>query len=319
MDDPSKDGVGSPMRVSVSGSADVDTEKMSLAQTNAALAKENARLAQENAMAQQSAALAIENARLIQENAMLHMQTAQMQMPPPAYYAGFDGNPWAAQGYYPMSWPGADQAQHVPKGRGRGKKVDRTASGGSTFSTFTPPNSFGGAPKSFGESSADGAGEEASTAAGVLKGSTVQTSVMMRNLPNNYTRQMLEDLINEHGFTGRFDLLYLPVDFKTESGLGYAFVNLVSYEAAADFRQHFQGFSEWAMLSEKVCEVTWSDVLQGLHAHVERYRNSPVMHESVPDQFKPALYKEGTRVDFPAPNKKIRPPRPLSHKLPSAS
>ena len=31
-------------------------------------------------------------------------------------------------------------------------------------------------------------------------------------------------------------------------------------------------------LALKVCRVTWSGPHQGLAAHVERYRNSPVMH-----------------------------------------
>ena len=30
-------------------------------------------------------------------------------------------------------------------------------------------------------------------------------------------------------------------------------------------------------------------------AHVERYKNSPVMHKSVPDEYKPAIFKDGVR------------------------
>ena len=30
----------------------------------------------------------------------------------------------------------------------------------------------------------------------------------------------------------------------------------------------------------QVCQVTWSGPHQGLDGHVERYRNSPVMHKS---------------------------------------
>jgi hypothetical protein len=136
------------------------------------------------------------------------------------------------------------------------------------------------------------------------------TTVMMRNLPNNYTRDMLLELLDHHDFLHGYDLVYLPIDFQTEAGLGYAFVNLVTPEEAERFRRHFHGFSDWRVTSEKVCEVSWSDALQGIEAHVERYRNSPVMHESVPDLFKPALFdKAGNRVPFPEPTKTIRPPR----------
>jgi phosphatidylglycerophosphate synthase len=48
---------------------------------------------------------------------------------------------------------------------------------------------------------------------------------------------------------------------------------------------------------------------KGLGAHIERYRNSPVMHESVPDEYKPAMYTRGVRVPFPPPTKNLRMPR----------
>jgi len=137
-----------------------------------------------------------------------------------------------------------------------------------------------------------------------------QTTVMMRNIPNNYTREMLLDLLKSQGFSGSYDLVYLPIDFQTEVGLGYSFINLNTPPDAERFRRHFQGFTGWRVVSEKVCEVSWSDALQGIQAHVDRYRNSPVMHDSVPDEFKPALFgKDGERLTFPAATKTIRPPR----------
>lgn len=40
---------------------------------------------------------------------------------------------------------------------------------------------------------------------------------------------------------------------------------------------------------------------------MERYRNSPVMHESVPDEYKPVILQNGLRVNFPEPSKAPRP------------
>ena len=42
----------------------------------------------------------------------------------------------------------------------------------------------------------------------------------------------------------------------------------------------FDGFDRWALPTAKVCQVGWSGPHQGFQAHVERYRNSPVMHKS---------------------------------------
>jgi len=141
------------------------------------------------------------------------------------------------------------------------------------------------------------------------RGVQQRTTVMLRNLPNNYTRAMLLDLIDLEGFVGKYDFLYLPIDFRTHAALGYAFVNLVSQEDAVEFHQRMNGFSTWSLPSSKVCSAGWSHPHQGLEAHVARYRNSPLMHEAVPDSYRPILFLAGSRIDFPPPTKKVKPPR----------
>lgn len=136
-----------------------------------------------------------------------------------------------------------------------------------------------------------------------------RTTVMLRNLPNQYTRTMLLNLIDSGGFAALYDFVNLPVDFKSGSSLGYAFVNFVNTEVAKRFQQKFDGFSDWIIPSRKVCGVTWSGPHQGLQAHIERYRNSPVMHESVSDTYKPIIFKDGQRIPFPPPTRKLRAPR----------
>jgi len=136
-----------------------------------------------------------------------------------------------------------------------------------------------------------------------------RTTVMMRDIPNSYSSSRLTELFDANGFLGRYDFLYLPIDFRTNMSLGYAFVNFVSSSDAQQFMECFDGFSNWCIQSPKVCQVSWADPNQGLEEHVERYRNSPVMHENVPDEFKPRLYAGGVRVAFPCPTKRIRPPR----------
>mmetsp|Transcript_67360 Transcript_67360/g.146804 ORF Transcript_67360/g.146804 Transcript_67360/m.146804 type:complete len:537 (-) Transcript_67360:362-1972(-) len=135
------------------------------------------------------------------------------------------------------------------------------------------------------------------------------TTVMLRNLPNNYTRAMLLELFDCLGFIGLYDFVYVPIDFRSKASLGYAFVNLTSAEVAQRFWNCMSGFSSWVLPSRKVCGVSWSGPHQGYTAHVERYRNSPVMHQAVPDEYKPCVFVNGERVPFPAPTKKLRAPR----------
>merc|ERR1712054_189697 len=132
---------------------------------------------------------------------------------------------------------------------------------------------------------------------------------MLRGLPESYLRSDLLHLLDAQGFFGRFNFLYLPVDFKRNKNLGYALVDLVSPAEALRFLRHFEGFSSWTVLSDKVCSVAWCSPQQGLEAHVERYRNSPVMHESVPEEWRPLLLSHGVPVTFPAPTIKIKAPR----------
>lgn len=136
-----------------------------------------------------------------------------------------------------------------------------------------------------------------------------RTTVMLRNMPNNYTRDMLIELVEEMGFGDAYDFVYLPIDFSSQAGLGYAFINFNSVEKAQLCFHTFEGFSAWKVPSDKMCTVTWSDPYQGLESHIERYRNSPVMHQSIEDEWKPALFSNGKRVTFPPPTKTIKTPK----------
>jgi len=148
---------------------------------------------------------------------------------------------------------------------------------------------------------------QADVASGITN--TSWTTVMLRNIPNNIMREGLLDRFERSGFAGCFDFLYLPMDFKRDANLGYAFVNLINWQQANRFYEFFQGFNDWGLASQKVCQVCWGQPLQGLEKHVERYRNSPVMHNSVADQHKPILFRDGVRIPFPEPTKRIRAPR----------
>jgi len=142
-----------------------------------------------------------------------------------------------------------------------------------------------------------------------------RTTLMLRNLPNKFSREDVLELLSSKGFAGKFDFLYFPIDFNTHDALGYAFVNMVTTEAAEQLQRSLDGFSRWSVRSNKVCSVSWSQPLQGLDAHVARYRNSPVMHESVPDAFRPVLFAKGKRIPLPEPTKRIKPPHKGSQRM----
>merc|ERR1712194_919314 len=140
-------------------------------------------------------------------------------------------------------------------------------------------------------------------------GQEQRTTVMLRHIPLEYTRQMFLDMLDAEGFAGKYNFVYMPRDFQRSFGLGYCFVNMVTAVDAEQMHTCFHGFSNWEIPSQKVCEVGWSSRQQGLTEQIKRYQNSPIMHERVPDEYKPVIFYHGAPVDFPLPTQLLKPPR----------
>jgi RNA recognition motif-containing protein len=148
--------------------------------------------------------------------------------------------------------------------------------------------------------------KESAVGAKSLKSEDTRTTLMLRNVPNDYNRDMFLNMLDDECLAGEYDFVYFPMDFQTGSGLGYAFVNFTSHEEALRAWQLLDNFSDWQVPSTKTCEVRWSTPVQGYKANVQRYRNSPMMHHQVPDVYKPVVFSNGLRAEYPAPKKPIK-------------
>jgi hypothetical protein len=90
------------------------------------------------------------------------------------------------------------------------------------------------------------------------------TTVMLRNIPNKYTRAALLVALSDHGFDpATCNNLYLPMDTDSGCNLGYAFLNFVSHGHALEFKTRFDGCRLPSSGSRKVCSVVWANK-QGL-------------------------------------------------------
>lgn len=145
------------------------------------------------------------------------------------------------------------------------------------------------------------------------------TTLMLQHIPKSYSRDDLCDLLDREGLARKYDFVYLPVKFATGLSFGYAFVNFVSEASAKMCVEIFEGFSRWRDASDEVCSVSTKTTYQGQDECVQLYRNSPVMHESVDDNAKPAIFQDGLRAPFPGPTKKIKPPRARAPNAPGES
>ena len=84
-----------------------------------------------------------------------------------------------------------------------------------------------------------------------------RTSLMIKNIPNKYSQQMLRETI-ELSHKGLFDFLYLPIDFQNKCNVGYAFINLKKVDFVVTFFKRFN-YKKWEYFnSDKICEITYA-------------------------------------------------------------
>ncbi|KAK1307823.1 Protein terminal ear1 [Acorus calamus] len=134
------------------------------------------------------------------------------------------------------------------------------------------------------------------------------TSLMIKNIPNRYTRAMLLEWLDEHcrdendkatqfsalsGLpltTSQYDFVYLPIDFKNKCNLGYAFVNFTSDVGARRLHQSMNGLKWKHFESKKVCCITCARI-QGKAGFEKNFMGSYFQCDSdgyLPVSFDPA-------------------------------
>ncbi|CAD6224110.1 unnamed protein product [Miscanthus lutarioriparius] len=133
-----------------------------------------------------------------------------------------------------------------------------------------------------------------------------RTSLMIRNIPNDFTRTRLMNILDEHcfienekialgGVRSEYDFLYLPIDFRSLANKGYAFVNMTSPEAARRLWEDLHGHP-WAFKrSGKTCAVDYAD-REGRDQLVEHFSGSRFdchTEAYLPVRFEPP--RDGTR------------------------
>jgi len=128
------------------------------------------------------------------------------------------------------------------------------------------------------------------------------TTVMLRNIPNRYSRDMLAERLDQ-SLRGQYDFLYLPIDFSSKSNVGYAFINFRSPVSCMRFIEEFNGKRTKQVLSKyscnKICEVTFAKV-QGRDANMENLHDDKFVQKLIerPD-WQPVFFDaNGSKIPF---------------------
>ncbi|KAG8532028.1 uncharacterized protein KY384_003664 [Bacidia gigantensis] len=138
----------------------------------------------------------------------------------------------------------------------------------------------------------------------IRAGLDVRTTIMLRNIPNKIDQAMLKDIVDETSL-GKYDFMYLRIDFANNCNVGYAFINFEDPIWIVDFVNARAGHRWNRFNSDKVAEVSYATI-QGRDCLIQKFRNSSVMLEH--PSFRPKLYRTGTgplvgsEETFPGPD-----------------
>lgn len=107
-----------------------------------------------------------------------------------------------------------------------------------------------------------------------------RTTLVVKNLPASCLRSGFIACLERAGLAGTYDFIHVPTNLRTGESYRYGFVNFVSHAEAESAMERLAGLDCGGLLP---AEANWCDTMQGLAAHIERYRNSPLMHADVPE------------------------------------
>ncbi len=99
------------------------------------------------------------------------------------------------------------------------------------------------------------------------------TTLMIRNIPLRFTPVTFRELIEEEGFSGRYDYLYMPMDFRSHRSLGYCFLNFYDSDSAIDFASKFSNRKFPSTNSDKVLAIS-AAARQGQLSNVTSFKLS---------------------------------------------
>lgn len=221
--------------------------------------------------------------------------------PPPPHMGGpplgYPLPPMAHMGYpRPMWYPPPMPYPPLPNGshdRYRSHSRSRSRSGG--------PGRRGGQRKGKGK----GEGFKAYHSKNVPKADNLErqttddspaTTAMLRNIPNKYKQSELLAEIDEEGFRGQYDFLYLPMDVQNKANVGYAFINFLEVSDRERFCSHYTDRQFVKYVSKKIAACAPAHV-NGLEKNVRQLSKKAVAQFKDPE-YQPIVFRNGSSIAF---------------------
>ncbi|THG18956.1 protein MEI2-like 6 [Camellia sinensis] len=121
-----------------------------------------------------------------------------------------------------------------------------------------------------------------------LEDDKTTTTVMIKNIPKEYNREMILKFLDEHcnlenqrrtsgeaadDVVSAYDFMYLPMDFRSGFSRGYAFVNFTEARAVWKFHKACNRKTWDFVNSPKICQIVCA-IIQGREALVRHFERS---------------------------------------------
>lgn len=135
--------------------------------------------------------------------------------------------------------------------------------------------------------------EEAASATGPPCTEGRSTTLMVRNIPETCTTEML---LEAWPADGTWDFLYLPMSQGGKFSLGYVFINFVSEEHATAFVERWQAEHLPQLATGRRMKVLLAD-LQGFQANVDMLKRKPA-GKMRSRGCAPVIIRNGRRLDL---------------------
>jgi len=124
----------------------------------------------------------------------------------------------------------------------------------------------------------------------ILDGQDSRTTIMIRNIPNKYTQEMLLERINRF-HSGKYNFFYLPMDVNNGCNIGYAFINFVDPVYIVPFFEDMNSKAWENFNSEKICQIAYGRI-QGKQALSENFNKTTDMRKVKPLSFDISIDEE---------------------------
>jgi len=133
----------------------------------------------------------------------------------------------------------------------------------------------------------------------IINGKDRRTTLMIKNIPNKYNSMAFLEEINIT-FKGKYDFFYLPLDYKNNCNLGFAFINFIDPLHILLFYDTYCHKKWKKFKSDKICELAYAKY-QGKSELISHFEKSSIMSSTTSESKKPMIFQ----IQHPLPKIEI--------------